>query len=116
MDKIYSRTRLVIPKLNISIFHKMKSGNNKDNKIVYKLLKICIILSIAVFTFNKAIEAINPITDKQCQTIAKSIATKISNEQATIVMSKYKYDDLCNVVKDSNRKYSNDKCKCNNCK
>lgn len=114
MDKIYSRKRLIIPKANISIFYK----NNKDNKnkIIIKILKIFIILTIAVITFNKVIEAINPIIDKQCQTNAKSIATKISNEQATVVMSRYNYDDLCNITKDSKREYTNDKCKCNNSK
>jgi len=64
----------------------------------------------------KMISAINPIIDKHCETKAKSIATKISNEQATMVMSRYKYDDLCNIIKDSNRKCFYDKCKCNNCK
>ena len=114
MDKIYSRTRLVIPKLNISIFH--KNGNNQNKKGVTKILKILIILIIAIYTMTKMISGINPIMDKQCQTKAKSIATKISNEQATIVMSKYKYDDLCNVVKDSNREYYYGKCKCDNSK
>lgn len=99
MDKIYSRRRLLIPKLNISIFNK---NNNKDNKIKAKILKITTIILIATFTFMRSMEAIKPIIDKQCQNIAKSVATKISNEQATIVMSRYNYDDLCNVSKDTN--------------
>ncbi len=113
MDKIYSRKRINLPKLDISIFNK----NNKPNqKSVYKIVKILIIIIIAIITMNKMIEAINPIMDKQCKTNAKMIATKISNEQATVVMSNYDYDDLCNIIKDSNRKYCNDKCKCNNSK
>lgn len=113
MDKIYSRKRLIIPKANISIFYK---DNKENNKIVIKLLKIFIIITIAISTFNKIVEAIEPIIEKQCQINAKSIATKISNEQATAVMSKYSYDDLCKVTKDSNREYFYDKCKCNNSK
>lgn len=99
MDKIYSRRRLFIPKLNISIFNQ---NNNKDNKTKIKIIKITTIILIATFTFMRIIEAITPIIDKQCENIAKSIATKISNEQATIVMSRYSYDDLCNVSKDVN--------------
>lgn len=99
MDKIYSRRRLLIPKLNISI---LNQNNNRDNKTKLKIIKISAIILIATFTFMRSIEAIRPIMDKQCQNIAKSVATQISNEQATIVMSRYNYDDLCNVSKDAN--------------
>lgn len=99
MDKIYSRRRLVIPKLNISIWNQ---NNNRDDKTKLKIIKISTIILIASFTFMRSIEAIRPIMDKQCQNIAKSVATQISNEQATIVMSRYNYDDLCNVSKDAN--------------
>ena len=77
-------------------------------KNLMKAFKIICIVSIAIVTAYAIVKAISPIIDKQCINMAKSIATKISNEQATIVMSKYKYDDLCNVVKDSNREYIND--------
>lgn len=113
MDKIYSRKRLNLSKLNISTF---KEKNNQNKNKIYKMFKILIIMIIAIITMNKMIEAITPIMDKQCRVAAKSVATKISNEQATVVMSKYNYDDLCNIIKDSNRKYCNDKCKCNNSK
>lgn len=99
MDKIYSRRRLLIPKFNISIFNQ---NNNRDDKTKLKIIKIATIILIATFTFMRSMEAIKPIIDKQCQNIAKSVATQISNEQATIVMSRYSYDDLCNVSKDTN--------------
>lgn len=99
MDKIYSRRRLLIPKVNISIFN---NNSNRDNKTKLKILKITTIILIATFTFMRSIEAIKPIMDKQCQSIAKSVATKISNEQSTVVMSRYSYDDLCKVSKDTN--------------
>lgn len=99
MDKIYSRRRLVIPKLNISIWNQ---NNNRDDKTKLKIIKISTIILIASFTFMRSMEAIRPIMDKQCQNIAKSVATQISNEQATIVMSRYSYDDLCNISKDAN--------------
>ena len=92
MDKIYSRRRIKLP----------------NYKNLMKASKIICIVSIAIVTAYAIVKAISPIIDKQCINMAKSIATKISNEQATIVMSKYKYDDLCNITKDSNRKYIND--------
>lgn len=113
MDKIYSRKRLNLPRLNISIYNK---NNNCNKNNTYKVLKILTIMFIAIITMNKMIEAITPIMNRQYRANAKMIATKISNEQATVVMSNYDYDDLCNIIKDSNRKYCYDKCKCNNSK
>lgn len=98
MDKIYSRKRMVLPKTNISIFNK----SFKKNLQTIKCMKIIVIIAIAITTANQIVRAIEPIMDKQCITIAKGIATKISNQQATVVMSNYDYDDLCNITKDSN--------------
>ena len=50
------------------------------------------------------INAINPIIDTQCVNQAKNIATIITNEQSSIVMEKYKYEDLATVIKDDNGK------------
>lgn len=86
MDKIYSRKRL---------------NFNVDNKI-NKIFKIIVIITISIITASITIKSIIPIMDRQCKNIAKSIATKISNEQATLVMSKYNYSDICNIEKDSN--------------
>ena len=47
-----------------------------------------------------AIDGIMPIIDEQCKNMAKSIATKISNAEATRVMAGYKYEDFFEVVKD----------------
>ena len=104
MDKIYSRRRVRLPKL--SVFY----NNSKEpkNKNLIKMIKITCIISIAAITVNVMMQAISPIVDKQCVNMAKSIATKISNEQATVVMSNYEYEDLCNITKDNNRKYNYD--------
>ncbi len=74
IDKIYSRPRISLP--------------------------ILIVLFIAFLVVEVTLQAIEPIIDMQCVTMAKSIATKISNEQATIVMANYKYDDLMKITKD----------------
>lgn len=96
MDKIYSRKRIDTKKIT-KYFNK-----NKNNKKYSKMLYVTIILIIAIITANITIKAINPIINTQCEVIAKSIATKISNEQATNVMSKYKYEDICSIEKDVN--------------
>lgn len=96
MDKIYSRKRIDTKKIT-NYFNK-KENNKKYSKILY----ITVICIIAIITASKAIEAINPIINTQCEVIAKSIATKISNEQATNVMKNYEYEDLCSITKDVN--------------
>ena len=40
--------------------------------------------------------------EKNCISIAKSVATKVSNIKATEVMAKYEYDDILNIIKDEN--------------
>lgn len=99
MDKIYSRKRIRIPKL---LFFNNNGNQKNNNQKTTKIFNIFIIISIAIITANIVIKSITPVIDKQCTNIAKSIATKISNEQATIVMSRYKYEDLCSITKDSN--------------
>lgn len=93
MDKIYSRKRINLPR---------SFKNNKNNEKLVKITKIVFVMCIAIVTANAIIYAIRPIIDKQCINMAKSISTKISNEQATLVMSKYKYEDLCSILKDNN--------------
>ena len=95
MDKIYSRKRINFP----NILNKNKKNNNKHKSIIVKMIAIIIIAMITAYII---IKAITPIINKNCSNMAKSTATKISNEQATIVMNKYKYEDLCTVTKDSN--------------
>lgn len=85
--KIYTRHRIRLNKI-------LKDRNKR------KVIKIIIILIIALIVARAILLSINPIIEERCKTTAKSIATKISNEQATIVMSKYTYDDLINIVKD----------------
>lgn len=91
MDKIYSRRRIKIPKINSKI--------PKEKRI--KMLKIIIIMTIAISTMKIILDAILPIFDKLCEDRAKSIATIISNDQATVVMTEHSYDELFTIEKDS---------------
>jgi len=89
-NKIYTRNRWRLPKFN----------SLKKQRSYKKLLKIVVIIFIAFNFAYFSIKAINPIVEKQCRNMAKSIATKISNTEATSVMSNYHYEDLLNIVKD----------------
>lgn len=88
MDKIYSRAKIKIP-----------NGINRKKK---KTIVIFIILLIAFSTIKITLDAISPIFDTLCENEAKSIATKISNEQATAVMKEHTYDELFSIEKDNN--------------
>ena len=70
MDKIFSRNRIKLPRRIIK------------NKNTGKILKIIAILLIAIIVFKIAVNSTIPIIDEQCRTMAKSIATKVSNEQS----------------------------------
>lgn len=87
-SKIYSRPRFSLLQ------------NNK--KIPDKIVSIITIMIIAFITFYKITKAINPIITDLCIDRAKNIATQISNEEATIIMDKYVYDDLVTILRDSN--------------
>ena len=98
MHKIYSRPRIRIPKVILN-----KEGfNNYRNK---KIIKIFIILIIAFSTVKLVLDAVYPIFDTLCEAKAKSIATIVSNEQATNVMKEHSYDELFTLEKDNNNNY-----------
>lgn len=104
MHKIYSRPRIKIPKIRLSGFKDNKRSGNINNfkKINSNKLKIIIIVTIAMFTVRTILGAIYPIFDTLCESKAKSIATIISNEEATNVMKSHSYDELFTIEKDSN--------------
>ena len=95
MHKIYSRPRIRIPKVLIN----GEVLNNHKNK---KIAKIIIILIIAFSTVKIVLDAVYPIFDTLCEAKAKSIATIVSNEQATNVMREHTYDELFTIEKDNN--------------
>lgn len=96
MYKIYSRKRIRIPNI--------KYGFNKDEKkqkYARKISKIVLILFIAFSVVNMVLRSVTPIFETLCEDEAKSIATLISNEQATIVMKQYSYEELFSIEKDN---------------
>ena len=97
MGKIYSRSRIKIPKF---YFYKRNKLPRKSNVVI----RIIFIFAIEIIVAKSIITAVDPIIKRQCSNKAKSIATMISNEQATIVMENYKYEDLAVVIKDNDGK------------
>ncbi len=93
-DKIYSRSRIRLPKIELK--------NKENNRNTIKILKIIVILGIAINFAYFSLKGIKPIMEKNCIGIAKSAATKVSNIKATEVMAKYEYDDILNIIKDEN--------------
>lgn len=96
MSKIYSRPRIKIPKIVIRNGKRMNSKNGR------KTIKIALILIIAFSVVRFSLNAVSPIFDTICENRAESIATIISNEQATEVMKEHTYDEMFTIEKDSN--------------
>lgn len=96
MSKIYSRPRIRIPKIILN--NRSVNLNKEKNE---KVAKIIIILIIAFSTVKIVLDAVYPIFDTLCENRAKSIATIISNEEATNVMREHSYDEMFTIEKDS---------------
>ena len=86
--------RIGIQNRNLNNINGQKKKTNK--------LKIIIIIVIAFFTVTTILKAVYPIFDDLCESKAKSIATIISNEEATNVMKEHSYDELFTIEKDTN--------------
>ena len=95
MHKIYSRPRIRVPKIILN------GGLNTNNPKRRKMVRIILILTIAFSIVKISLDAVYPIFDTLCENRAKSIATIVSNEQATNVMKEYSYEDLFSIEKDA---------------
>lgn len=93
MHKIYTRYRFRIPSYN---------NKRKYNKKKNRIIKIALIMTVAILTVKIILDAVLPIFDNLCENKAKSIATIISNEQATEVMKVHTYEELYSIEKDEN--------------
>lgn len=89
MDKIYSRTKISIPR-------NVKKIKNKKKFIFIIFFLITIITSIKIM-----IDSVSPVFEKLCEDEAKSIATLVTNEKATEVMNKHNYEEMFTIEKDS---------------
>ena len=96
MHKIYSRPRIKLPKMLL------QKKCIKLDRNIGKLSKIIIILLIAVGTVKVILDAVLPVFDTLCENRAKSIATIVSNEQASNIMKEHTYDEFFTIEKDTN--------------
>lgn len=81
MEKIYSRKRIKIPKINIF-------------QCIILILVIIVVISIVSF-----ILAAYPIFEASCKNRASSIAINVSSEEVNKVMRDYEYEDLVEIGK-----------------
>ena len=95
MYKIYSRPRIRMPKVIMQSRKRMQSEKGR------KMTTMLVILIIAFSTVKLILDAVLPIFDTLCENRAKSIATMVSNEQATNVMREHSYDELFTIEKDN---------------
>lgn len=104
-EKIYSRNNLRLSKLLEKFSSQNSLSKRKDPKKLKKRRRLAYMVIILIIAFSFAyfvLQAIEPVIEAQCKSMAKSIATKISNQEATNVMANYEYDDLLNINKDEN--------------
>ena len=102
-EKIYSRNNLRLSKLLEKFSSQTSLPKRKDPKKLKKRRRLAYMVIILIIAFSFAyfvLKAIEPVIEAQCKSMAKSIATKISNREATNVMANYEYDDLLNITKD----------------
>ena len=98
MDKIYSRKRLRLPRING--FRYEEDGIKKKRKN-----KILAIILIAIISATLIIKQLNPIFDSLCIEKAKGLATEIINKKSNSVFKDVSYEELVDVVTDEKRRH-----------
>ena len=102
-EKIYSRNNLRLSKVLEKFSSQTSFPKRKDPKKQKRRRRLACMIIILIIAFSFAyfvLQAIEPVIESQCKSMAKSIATKISNQEATNVMANYQYEDLLNITKD----------------
>lgn len=101
--KIYSRKRFTF-KLKNLFYNRGRPKKNDETKIKLKkrIIKFIIIAIIATLIIQMIFVYFEPVFEASCEEKVKSLATIITNQQSTIVMNKYQYDELYTIEKDSN--------------
>ena len=67
-----------------------------------KIIKLIIIIIIIIALLQLFFYYFEPVFEAMCEEKVKSLATLITNQQSTIVMNKYQYDELYTIEKDAN--------------
>ncbi len=85
--------------MNFNMMNNLEKKSNKKN--LKKILKLFILILIITLIYRFIFYYFEPIFQEMCEEKVKSIATIITNQQSTIVMNKYQYDELYTIEKDS---------------
>ncbi len=117
IGKIYSRKRFVVD-LNIGskIGREKSTRNNgnqykngfvnkcgkEKNKLKTRIIKLIIIVIIILTLVQLIFHYMEPVFEEMCNEKIKTLAILITNQQSTIVMNKYQYDELYTVERDIN--------------
>ena len=130
IGKIYSRKRFLLrPAVSINVKVKGKNGEGATNNLQIvdnsknvnnpkgvgtyngdrlgrkkkrKIIKIVVIVALIIILFRFFCSYLEPIFQTLCEDKIKSLATIITNQQSTIIMNKYQYDQLYTIEKDEN--------------
>lgn len=92
MEKIYSRKRFV--------FRFGKGDYQKKYLKNTKKIKVLVILVFLLITIRIAFKYVDPMFETLCKEKLKVKATIITNQQSTIVMNNYKYEELYTIERD----------------
>lgn len=100
MDKIYSRKRIKIPKVEGFRFQ-------RENPKTKKNVKLTLIIIVAILTAFLVIRFLNPVFNTLCLEKAKGIATEILNTESSKILKDVDYGELVSILRDSNRTNNN---------
>ena len=92
MDKIYSRNRIRLQRINFQ-------GSRGNNKIK-KILRVLLILIISILVFSNTLKAIDPIFDSVCKDTSKEIVIIQVNKITSDNMRKYENSDMIKIIND----------------
>jgi len=94
MDKIYSRPRIKIPK--VQMFY--NRGQNKRKK---KLILVLVVILIAMIVSKLTLNYITPMFEEMCYLRARGLAAQIVNKKAKESIENIDYNDLITIVRDN---------------
>ena len=77
-------------------------SNDAKRKLRKKIIKLIIIAALIMLIIQLVFYYFEPIFEAMCEEKVKSLATIITNQQSTLVMNKYQYEELYTIEKDSN--------------
>lgn len=95
MDKIYSRPRIKIPKIQMFYNRNHNQGNRKSKFVI-------IVILIVTFTTFIILNYITPMFEEMCYLRARLIAAQIVNKKTKESIENIDYNDLITIIRDNN--------------